>query len=112
MQVDIIALAQLGGFATLGIVMTLAARMVFDAWKNGDLVSRGVWERTEQRSDTMAVQLERNTDALVKHTATMERAVAAAERQAKASEVQAQALQRQADALERLAAPGPAETGK
>lgn len=91
--VDLVALAQLGGFATLAIVMTLAARMVFDAWRKGDLISRTVWERTEARSDTLATQLERNTDALIEHTATMTKLAAAQERQARAQELQAQALQ-------------------
>jgi hypothetical protein len=85
-------LLQFGGFATLGIVMSLAARMLFDSWRKGDLVARPVWERTEARADALATQLERNTEALEGHTATMGRVVAAAERQAKASEVQAQAI--------------------
>lgn len=92
MNVDLIALAQLGGFATLGIVMTLASRAIFDAWRSGDLVSRPVWERTEARSDSLATQLERNTDALVTHTATMLRVANAQERQARAMEAQAEAL--------------------
>lgn len=94
MPVDLLALAQLGGFATLGIVMTLAAKAVFDAWKRGDLVARPVWERTEARADLLATQLERNTDALVAHTATMAKVATAQERQARALDVQAKALER------------------
>lgn len=101
MQVDLIALAQLGGFATLGIVMTLAAKAVFDAWRKGDLVSRPIWDRTEARADALTAQLERNTDELVAHTATMVRVATAQERQAKAMEVQAEALRVLADAATR-----------
>jgi hypothetical protein len=84
--VDWSALLQYGGFATLGIVMTLAMKMFFDAWKKGELVSRPIWERSESRSDTLALQLGRNTEALIEHTKVMATLAAAGERQAKALE--------------------------
>lgn len=86
MPVDLIALAQLGGFATLGIVMTLAANKVFTAWRNGDMVSRPVWERSEARADLLAGQLDRNTEALRAHTAEQAKLVKAINRLAAAQE--------------------------
>jgi hypothetical protein len=86
MPVDVIALAQLGGFATLAIVMTLSARTVFEAWRRGDLVSKDIYQRSESRADLLAGQLERNTEALKAHTVVQERLVRALERQAAALE--------------------------
>lgn len=83
---DFPTLLQFGGFATLGIVMTVTVWRLFDAWKKGDLISRGVWERSESRSDTLALQLGRNTEALVEQTKMMSVLAAAGERQAKALE--------------------------
>jgi hypothetical protein len=84
--VDLLALAQLGGFATLGIVMTLAANKIFTAWRTGDLISRPIWERSEARADLLAGQLERNTEALAAHTVVQAQLVAAINRQAAALE--------------------------
>jgi hypothetical protein len=79
-------LLQFGGFATLGVVMTLTVWRLFDAWKKGELISRAVWDRSEARSDTLALQLGRNTEALVEHTKVLATIAAAGERQAKALE--------------------------
>jgi hypothetical protein len=86
MSVDLIALAQLGGFATLGIVMTLAARMLFDALKKGDLVGRPVYERSEERADLLAGQLALNTEALRAHSVVQASLVEAIEHQTAALE--------------------------
>jgi hypothetical protein len=94
--VDLVALAQLGGFATLGIVMTLAANKVFMAWRDGDLISRPIWERSEARADLLAGQLERNTEALRAHTAEQARLVRAIDRLAAAQEKRAAAEAAQA----------------
>ena len=83
---SLIALAQLGGFATLGIVMTLAVRILFAAWRNGDLVAKTVWDATEARADKTSGQLERNTEALGLVHRDLARLAAASERQAKALE--------------------------
>lgn len=84
--VDLVALAQLGGFATLGVVMSLTAKTVFDAWRRGDMVSRPVWERSEARADLLAGQLDRNTEALRAHTAEQAKLVEAINRLAAAQE--------------------------
>lgn len=83
---DWATLLQFGGFATLGVVMTYAANKVFTAWKNGDLVARPIWERSEARADLLAGQLERNTEALKAHTVVQGDLVAAITRQAAALE--------------------------
>lgn len=66
---DPVILLQFGGFATLGIVMTYAANKLFTAFKNGDFVSRPIYERSEARADLFAGQLDRNTETLRAHTA-------------------------------------------
>lgn len=83
---DIVTIIQLGGMGALAAIMTLVARTAFEAWRKGELIPRTIWERSEARSDVVTIQLERNTDAIVKQTATMARQAAAQERQAKAME--------------------------
>ncbi len=83
---DWATLLQFGGFATLGVVMTLAASRIFTAWRNGDLIARPIWERSEARADLLAGQLERNTEALTAHTLVQADLVKAITRQAAALE--------------------------
>ena len=80
MNVDLVALAQLGGFATLGIVMTLASKAVWDAWRGGDLVSRPVYDAAVARADRLEGQLARNNEVIAeqaKQARRMARAIEA-----------------------------------
>jgi hypothetical protein len=90
----LIALAQIGGFAFAAGVLLFVLAKAFNAWRNGELIAKPVWERAETRSDTLATQLERNTDALVDQTATLKRLADAQEAQATAAVAQAKALER------------------
>ena len=94
--IDLVALAQLGGFATLAIIMTLAAKTIFQALKNGDLVGRPVYERAEARADLLAGQLDRNTEALKAHTVVQGDLAKAINRQAAALERREQRAAREA----------------
>lgn len=51
--------------------MSYAARLVFNAWKSGDLVPRALYDRSESRSDTLALGLTRNTESLDANTKSM-----------------------------------------
>lgn len=90
----LLALAQLGGFAFAAGVLLVVLVKAFNAWRTGELIAKPVWERAESRSDVLATQLERNTDALEQQTATLQRLAAAQEAQAIAGAAQAKALDR------------------
>jgi hypothetical protein len=77
---DILAIAQLGGFAFAAVVAVVGLKLVFDAWRRGDLVSKPVYDASLAREAALRVELAEQAKANAASAAEIKRVADLAER--------------------------------